>query len=140
LVTINNSAEIFLSAMVFDGVFERHPELRGISMEHGAFWLPSWLRALDYTASVFRRKREFAEPPSVTAKRHLKVSPFAGEPVGWIIDNVGPELLVFASDYPHPEGTSDPIRKFEAAMASCDQATMDAFYHGNMAELMGISI
>jgi len=140
LVTINNSAEIFLSAMIFDGVFERHPELRGISMEHGAFWLPSWLQALDYTASLFRRKREFAEPPSVTAKRHLKVSPFAGEPVGWIIDNVGPELLVFASDYPHPEGTSDPIRKFEAAMTDCDQATMDAFYHGNMAELMGISI
>ena len=140
LITINNSAEIFLSAMIFDGVFERHPELRGISMEHGAFWLPSWLQALDYTASLFRRKREFAEPPSVTAKRHLKVSPFAGEPVGWIIDNVGPELLVFASDYPHPEGTSDPIRKFEAAMTDCDQATMDAFYHGNMAELMGISI
>jgi predicted TIM-barrel fold metal-dependent hydrolase len=140
LITINSSAEIFLSAMIFDGVFERHPELRGISMEHGAFWLPSWLQGLDYTASLFRRKREFAEPPSVTAKRHLKVSPFAGEPVGWIIDNVGPELLVFASDYPHPEGTSDPIRKFEAAMTNCDQATMDAFYHGNMAELMGISI
>jgi predicted TIM-barrel fold metal-dependent hydrolase len=140
LITINSSAEIFLSAMIFDGVFERHPELRGISMEHGAFWLPSWLQGLDYTASLFRRKRDFAEPPSVTAKRHLKVSPFAGEPVGWIIDNVGPELLVFASDYPHPEGTSDPIRKFEAAMTNCDQATMDAFYHGNMAELMGISI
>jgi predicted TIM-barrel fold metal-dependent hydrolase len=140
LITINNSAEIFLSAMIFDGVFERHPELRGISMEHGAFWLPSWLQGLDYTASLFRRKRDFVELPSVTAKRHLKVSPFAGEPVGWIIDNVGPELLVFASDYPHPEGTSDPIRKFEAAMTNCDQATMDAFYHGNMAELMGISI
>ena len=37
LVTIKNSAEIFLSAMIFDEVFERHPELKGISMEHGAF-------------------------------------------------------------------------------------------------------
>ena len=51
LMTINSSAELFLSAMIFDGVFERHPELKGISMEHGAFWLPSWLKALDYTAS-----------------------------------------------------------------------------------------
>ena len=57
--------------------------------------------------------------------------------MGWIIDNVGPEMLVFASDYPHPEGTSDPIGKFEAEMSNCDQATMDAFYHGNMEELMG---
>ena len=109
-------------------------------MEHGAFWLPSWLRGLDYTASLYKRMRDFPELPSVTAKRHLKVSPFAGEPLGWIIDNVGPEMLVFASDYPHPEGTSDPIGKFEATLTDCDQATLDAFYHGNMAELMGISL
>ncbi|MCH2354440.1 MAG: amidohydrolase, partial [Pseudomonadales bacterium] len=72
-------------------------------------------------------------------KQHLRFSPFAGEPVGWIIENVGPELLVFASDYTHPEGTSDPIGKFEASMTNCDQATMDAFYHGNMEALMGVS-
>lgn len=140
LITINSSAELFLSAMIFDGVFERHPGLKGISMEHGAFWLPSWLKGLDYTASLFKRKREFKELPSEVAKRHLKVSPFAGEPLGWIIENIGPEMLVYASDYPHPEGTSDPIRKFEATMENCDEATMDAFYHGNMEELMGIKL
>jgi|TARA_B110000305_G_C19438217_1_gene640230 predicted TIM-barrel fold metal-dependent hydrolase len=140
LMTINNSAEIFLSAMIFDGVFERHPNLKGISMEHGAFWLPSWLKALDYTASLFKRKREFNELPSEVAKRHLKVSPFAGEPIGWIIENIGPNMLVYASDYPHPEGTSDPIRKFEATMTNCDEATMNAFYHGNMEELMDIKL
>jgi|TARA_B110000438_G_scaffold98492_1_gene97454 predicted TIM-barrel fold metal-dependent hydrolase len=140
LITINSSAELFLSAMIFDGVFERHPGLKGISMEHGAFWLPSWLKGLDYTASLFKRKREFKELPSKVAKRHLKVSPFAGEPLGWIIENIGPEMLVYASDYPHPEGTSDPIRKFEATMENCDEATMDAFYHGNMEELMGIKL
>ena len=140
LMTINSSAELFLSAMIFDGVFERHPGLRGISMEHGAFWLPSWLKALDYTASLFKRKRKFVEPPSEVAKRHLKVSPFAGEPIGWIIENIGPDMLVYASDYPHPEGTSDPIGKFEATMTNCDEATMNAFYHGNMEELMGIKL
>ncbi|MAJ18627.1 MAG: hypothetical protein CMA06_02160 [Euryarchaeota archaeon] len=140
LMTINSSAELFLSAMIFDGVFERHPKLRGISMEHGAFWLPSWLKALDYTASLFKRKREFVEAPSEVAKRHLKVSPFAGEPIGWIIENIGPDMLVYASDYPHPEGTADPIGKFEATMTNCDEATMDAFYHGNMEELMGIKL
>ena len=140
LMTINSSAELFLSAMIFDGVFDRNPELKGISMEHGAFWLPSWLKALDYTASLFKRKREFNELPSEMAKRHLKVSPFAGEPIGWIIENIGPNMLVYASDYPHPEGTSDPIRKFEATMTECDEKIMDAFYHGNMEELMGIKL
>jgi predicted TIM-barrel fold metal-dependent hydrolase len=136
-VAIKNSAELFLSAMVMDGVFERHPGLRGISMEHGAFWVPSWLQALDFTANALKRFVPVKEMPSETVRRHLKFAPFAGEPLGWIIENVGPELLVFASDYTHPEGTSDPIGKFEAAMTGCDQKTLDAFYHGNMAELMG---
>lgn len=140
LVTIKNSAEIFLSAMIFDEVFERHPNLKGISMEHGAFWVPSWLHALDFTARNFRHKRNFNRQPSQVAKEHLKFSPFAGEPVGWIIENVGADLLVFASDYPHPEGTADPIRKFEASMTQCDEATMQAFYHGNMESLMGITL
>lgn len=68
------------------------------------------------------------------------VSPFPGEPLDWIIANTGPEMLVYASDYPHPEGTSDPIHKFEAKMGCCAKATMDAFYHGNMEQLMGIKL
>ena len=35
-----------------------------------------------------------------------------------------------------PEGSGDPIAKFEETMANCDQATMDAFYDKNMAEIM----
>ena len=68
--------------MIFDEVFTRHPNLRVISMEHAATWLPSWLQQLDFTTNLLKRKRTFAEAPSETAKRHLKVSPFAGEPVG----------------------------------------------------------
>jgi predicted TIM-barrel fold metal-dependent hydrolase len=125
--------------MIFDGVFDRHPGLRCISMEHAAFWLPSWLKSIEYTTALFRRKRTFSELPIDTVHSRLKVAPFAGEPVGWIIDNVGSDLLVFASDYPHPEGTSDPIAKYEATMTDCDEATMDKFYFRNMEELMGVS-
>ncbi len=138
LLHIGSSAVLFMSALIFDGVFERHPHLRMISMEHAATWLPSWLHQLDFTAHMFKRRREFSEAPSETAKRHIKVSPFPDEPVGWIIDNVGPDMLCFASDYPHPEGTGDPIGKFERNMPGCDQETMDKFYYGNMLELMNV--
>ena len=139
LVTIKNSAEIFLSAMIFDGVFDRHPRLRGVSMEHGAFWVPSWLRALDFAGAALARLEKRETLPSDTVRQRIRFSPFAGEPVGWIIENVGPELLVFASDFPHPEGTSDPIGRFEATMTGCDDATMAAFYRGNMAAFMGLA-
>ncbi len=139
LLNIGTSAQLFLSAMIFDGVFARYPDLLVISMEHAATWLPSWLHQLDFTAHLFKRRREFEEAPSETAKRHIKVSPFADEPVGWIIENIGPDMLVFASDYPHPEGTGNPIAKFERNMPNCDAVTMDKFYHGNMLELMRLT-
>ncbi|MFN0045525.1 MAG: amidohydrolase family protein [Sphingorhabdus sp.] len=139
VMTIANSVQLFLGAMIYDGVFERHPELRVISMEHGCLWLPGWLKMMDFTANVFKRLRPFAEAPSMTAKRHIKVAPFAGEPVGWVIEQVGPEMLVYASDYPHPEGSGDPIAKFEETMTNCDQATMDAFYFNNMAQIMHLA-
>ena len=139
VMTIANSVQLFLGAMIYDGVFERHPELRVISMEHGCLWLPGWLKMMDFTANVFKRLRPFAEAPSMTAKRHIKVAPFAGEPVGWVIEQVGPDMLVYASDYPHPEGSGDPIAKFEETMTNCDQATMDAFYFNNMAQIMRLA-
>lgn len=136
LLNIGASAQLFLSAMIFDEVFARHPNLRVLSMEHGASWVPGWLQQMDFTANTFKHFRKFVEKPSETAKRHLKFSPFSGEPVGWIIDSIGPDMLVFASDYPHPEGTSDPIKGFERSMPNCDQEVMDKFYYGNMLELM----
>ena len=138
LQNIGQSAQLFLSAMIYDGVFERHTNLQALCMEHAATWLPSWLQQMDFTAQMFKRKRKFNELPSETAKQRIKVSPFAGEPVGWIIENVGPEMLVFASDYPHPEGGADPIRKFEETMQNCDKKTMDAFYYGNMQSMLNL--
>ncbi len=140
LMNIGVSAQMFMAALIFDGVFDRHQGLRGLSMEHAAFWLPSWLKSLEYTAYNFKRKRQYKESPVDTAHARLKISPFAGEPVGWITGQVGNEMLVFASDYPHPEGTNDPIRRFEAQMTECDEATMDKFYHGNMEALMDIRL
>jgi len=144
MVAIANTAQLFLAAMIFDDVFVRHPKLRGIAMEFGVVWLPSWLQSMDVGHDVFKiftphlKKREI--PPSEYARRHLKFAPFAGEPLGWVIDQVGSDLVVFASDFPHPEGTSDPIGKFEKAMSDCDQETMDKFYYKNMEAVLGLRL
>ena len=54
MVSIANTAQLFLSAMIFDDVFVRHPELKGIAMEFGCVWLPSWLQAMDVGHDVFK--------------------------------------------------------------------------------------
>lgn len=136
LLTIGKSAELFLSAMIFDGVFDRHPRLRGVSMEHGALWVPSWLRALEFTARTLRRVRPVKTPPSEIARERLRVAPFVGEPLDWIVENIGPEMLVFATDYTHPEGGTDPIAKFEASLGDCSPEILDAFYFRNISSLL----
>lgn len=141
MVAIAQTAQLFLAAMIFDDVFIRHPNLKGIAMEFGAVWLPSWLQSMDVGHDVFKifmphlKKREIQ--PSEYARKHIKVSPFAGEPLDWIIDQVGPDMLVYASDFPHPEGTSDPIGKFEKTMQNCTTETMAKFYYKNMEAVTG---
>jgi predicted TIM-barrel fold metal-dependent hydrolase len=140
-LAIHHSTEVFLGALILDGVFDRFPALRGASIEQGAGWVVSWMRHLDQAMRAFRRTEEplrrLDAPPSDYVRRHLKFTPFAGEPVGWMIDQAGPELFMFSSDYPHPEGSRDPLGKFEEALAGVAEGAKDRFYAGNMTALLG---
>jgi predicted TIM-barrel fold metal-dependent hydrolase len=139
-LAIHHSPQLFLGALIFDGLFDRFPKLRGGCIEQGAGWVVSWLRHLDYGQRAFRRTeeplRKLELAPSDYVHRHLKFTPFAGEPVGWMIEQAGSELFMFSTDYPHPEGGRDPLVKFEEALRAASEAVRDRFYRGNMAELL----
>jgi len=139
-LAIYHSPAVFLGALILDGLFDRFPTLRGGCIEQGAGWVVSWMRHLDYAQRAFRRTeaplRQLQATPSEYVRRHLKFTPFPGEPVGWMIEQAGPELFMFSTDYPHPEGGRDPLTKFEETMAGVDEDTRARFYAGNMAELL----
>ena len=138
---IAHSPALFLGTLILDGVFDRHPDLRGGVIEEGASWVVSWMHQLDFAQRSFRRTEppltELELLPSDYVRRHLKFTPFPGEPVGWMIEQAGAELFMFSTDYPHPEGGRDPLAKFEAAMADTSDDAKHAFYYGNMAALLG---
>jgi predicted TIM-barrel fold metal-dependent hydrolase len=140
-IGISHPPEMFLAAMVFDGILEKFPGLRGGSIEQGALWVVPWMRKLDLARRSFGRTeqvlRELPMEPSDYVRRQLRFTPFPGEPVGWMIEHGGPELFCFSSDYPHPEGTRDPVGRFEATLDGIDEDTRDRFYCRNFADLMG---
>jgi predicted TIM-barrel fold metal-dependent hydrolase len=70
-------------------------------------------------------------------RRQVKFAPFAKDDVGWVIDNVGHDLLMFSTDFPHPEGTRDPIGRFKAHLERFDESVREKFYVENMAQLLG---
>jgi uncharacterized protein len=139
-LAIHHSPELFLGVLIFDGLFDRFPKLRGGCIEQGAGWVVSWLRHLEQGVRAFRRTEEplrtLELTPTEYVRRHLKFTPYAGEPVGWMIEQAGPELFMFSSDYPHPEGGRDPLAKFEAALMSTSAADQARFYAQNMQELV----
>ncbi|HEX5265313.1 MAG TPA: amidohydrolase family protein [Acidimicrobiales bacterium] len=140
-LAIYHSPALFLGTLILDGLFDRFPRLRGGCIEQGAGWVVSWMHHLDYARRAFRRTEEplqrLAAEPSEYVRRHLKFTPFPGEPVGWMAEQAGADLFMFSTDYPHPEGGRDPLAKFEAELDGVSTADRARFYAGNMAELIG---
>lgn len=135
------NAELFLAAMIFDGVLERFPGLRIGVVELGASWIISWMKQLDQAHRAFRRVHDFSQlrlKPSEYVQRQVKVTPFAGEDIGWLLASGAEDLLMFATDYPHGEGTDDPIGRFERTMATTSEARRRKFYTDNFRALVGV--
>ena len=140
-VGIHHWPETFLSIMAMDGVFERHPGLRGASIEQGAAWAVTMCQRVDHAQEAFKHEpdlRALPKPPSSYLTEQVKYAPFPGENVGWIVDNLGAGALLFSTDYPHNEGGRDPIAKFDATMTTLDDDTVDRFYRRNYLELLGL--
>jgi predicted TIM-barrel fold metal-dependent hydrolase len=130
-----------LSTMIFDGVLDRFEQLRFGVIEQGASWVPGWMRSMDSAADAFtkneERLRNLSAKPSEIVRRQIRVTPYPHEPAGWVVEQAGPEVCLFSSDYPHTEGGRNPIKRFEASLEGCSDAEKDAFYRGNFEDLMG---
>ena len=140
-VVLPHSAEMFLAALVYDGLFDRLPDLRGGVIEYGAYWVPGFLRQMDMGARSFGRTDPYLQAltakPSEIIRRQVKFTPFPGEDTGYLIRDSGAELYMFSSDYPHPEGTNDPIARFERTFEGLATADRDLFYAGNFEQMVG---
>src|SRR6478752_1787952 len=62
-MAVHHTAEVFLGAMVLDGVFERFADLRGGCIELGAMWVVDWLKRLDIAQSTFARSEPSLNMP-----------------------------------------------------------------------------
>ena len=137
---ISYNAELFLASMIFDGVLERFPNLRIGVVELGASWIISWMKHLDQSFRAFKRIQDLSHVkklPSEYVHKHIKITPFPGEDIGWLLTSGAEDLLMFASDYPHHEGTDDPISRFEKTMFDISEEIKKKFYTDNFRELLG---
>ncbi len=80
---LHHSPERFLACLTIDGVFERHPGLRGGAIELGASWVPAMLRNLDHAHRSFARHEpafhDLPLLPSEYLRRQVRFTPFPFE-------------------------------------------------------------
>jgi predicted TIM-barrel fold metal-dependent hydrolase len=102
-----------ISAVLFDNLFGRFPRLNVLIAEHGASWVPHTLKQLDKARVLGRngpwRGGPLTERPSAIFRRHVRVTPYPEDDVPALVDELGGDdsILVFGSDYPHPEGVAE---------------------------------
>ena len=139
---LHHSPERFLACLTLDGVFHRHPNLRGAAIELGASWVPGMLRNLDHAHRSFSKHepllQELDLAPSDYLRRQVRFTPFPFEDTAWLVEQCGPELFMFSTDYPHPEGGRRPFEIFGDAMAPFDDDARDRFFWRNGAECFGL--
>jgi predicted TIM-barrel fold metal-dependent hydrolase len=130
-----------LATMIFDGVLDRFPGLRFGVIEQGAIWLPSWMRQMESAFDAFARHEERLQSlslrPSEYVRRQVRATPYPTEDVGWIVEQAGPEVVLFSSDYPHVEGGRKPIERFESTLGDAPEDIRRRFYSHNFLDLMG---
>lgn len=133
-----------LATLIFDGVLERHPNLRVGVIEQGCIWLPSWLKQMESAMDAFgrheERLRDLTLSPREYVERQVRVTPYPTEDVGWVTDQVGPNILLFNTDYPHVEGGRRPYERFEKSLGDRSEEIRERFYADNFIDLMGSAV
>jgi predicted TIM-barrel fold metal-dependent hydrolase len=129
-----------LSALVLHNLFGRYPNLRVISVEHGAEWFPYLVQRMDKMRGTGRNGRWVGGPlkerPSEICKRHVFVTAFPEDDVEHIVSLVGSEPICPGSDFPHAEECADP-REFQQQIDMLSSADRRKILRDNGRRVVG---
>jgi len=111
-------AALAVTDLIVNGTLERHPDLWLGIVELSAVWVPMYLMMLDGGWEFTRRLNgrapdELARRPSEYFRDRVRVSAFAYELPARLVRQSG-ELFMCCSDFPHSEGTANPLADYAA--------------------------
>jgi predicted TIM-barrel fold metal-dependent hydrolase len=129
-----------LSALIFDNLFGRFPDLMALVSEHGAEWLPHFVRHMDKSRGMGRNGPwiggKLTDRPSAIVRQHVRVAPYPEDDIPWIVENLGhDESIVMGSDFPHAEGIAEPA-DYVKLLDPLDEAAKRRIMRDNAAALL----
>jgi predicted TIM-barrel fold metal-dependent hydrolase len=129
-----------ISALIFDNLFGRFPQLNLLIAEHGASWVPHTLHHMDKSRGMGRNGPwvggQLTERPSAIFKQHVRVTPYPEDDIPVIVGELdgNDSVLVFGSDYPHAEGVESPS-DFEQLLSDLPDDMKQRIMSGNAASI-----
>ena len=138
----NNSRVLLNSA--YSGMFDRHPDLKMVSVESGIGWVPFMLEAMDWEleecAPAYAKKLQ--RKPSEYFRSNWYATFWFETGRGdlqHLVDTVGEDNIMFETDFPHPTCLHpDPVTAVSERVAKLRPETQRKLMGGNAAELYRI--
>ncbi|RXH31100.1 amidohydrolase family protein [Bradyrhizobium zhanjiangense] len=131
-----------LASLVLEGVFARFPKLKMVMIEAGFGWAPSLAWRLDKAWQRLRSEVPHVKrPPSEYIREQVwwttqpMEDPERREDLFDVINWIGWDRLLFATDYPHWD-YDEPSRVLPAGVSETNR---EAFYFGNARKLYGLA-
>jgi len=131
--------QAFLS-MIALGALDRFPSLRLGILEAGAGWIGSFLDRADAVAETMAGMMVGLErPPTQYFSDQCFIS---GDPdekaLSYVIDHVGADCFMWATDYPHPDHPGSWARSLEKLVEPLGAETRAKVLGGNVARIYGL--
>jgi len=107
---------IHLTSLVLEGVLERFPRLKFVSLEAGCEWIPFLMDRLDME---YKNRAHQAPLLKKAPSEYMRCGQIYYHTELWekmlpqAIERIGEDLFLYASDYPHEPDLAEAIRDFE---------------------------
>jgi predicted TIM-barrel fold metal-dependent hydrolase len=124
-----------VASLICHGALTRFPTLKIAVVENGASWVEPLQRSMKDLYN--KMPQDFPEEPIEAMRRAIHISPFWEEDFGRLAELLGPDRVLFGSDFPHPEGLGEPV-KFADEIAHLGEDLVGKIMGANMARLLNV--
>ncbi|MDZ7675393.1 MAG: amidohydrolase family protein [Acidimicrobiales bacterium] len=135
-----NNSRLLLNSC-YSGMFDRHPDLKMVSVESGIGWVPFMLEAMDYELeeNAPEHAKQLEKLPSEYYFSNWYTTFWFENGNGdlqHLIDIVGEDNVMFETDFPHPTCLHpNPVESVKDKIATLRPETQRKIMGGNAAEL-----
>ncbi|MDO9488030.1 MAG: amidohydrolase family protein [Sphingomonadaceae bacterium] len=132
LFYIGNAAT--MGNFIVSGLFDKYTKMKMVSVESGIGWIPFMLEALEYQVDEMMPDKKLDRRPTEYFRDQMYASFwFEKAAPQKMLELIGPDNVMFETDFPHPTSLYNPQAQIEEALGGVDKGTLRKVLQDNAA-------